>query len=196
MDVRRLGRVGVALASALGESGLGGGAIADRVEACVDAVCAGCGIRVTGAELMAVALGVGDGASGSEKLRRLGLGYCARNGCGSDFYRVRLRQGEGADWEALWGRVEPMLRAEGVAPVKGGVSWGAHLLALARLAGPWVRELRRPLPLAVVVVLGTGLWVRSGCRVPGVSPAPRKYVVPAAVSAPKPAPGFPRGGTP
>jgi hypothetical protein len=196
VDVRRLGRLGVALASALGESGFGGGAIADRVEACVEAVCAGCGMRVTGAELMAVALGVGGGAAGGEKLRRLGLGYCARNGCGSDYYRVRLRQVEGSDWEVLWERVEPVLRAEGVELARGGISWGAHLLALVRLAGPWARELRKPLPLAVVVLLGTGLWVRSGCRVPGISPAPRKYVVPAAVSAPRPAPAVPRGGTP
>ncbi len=175
VSVRVLGRLGTALATELGAMGLGGGDIAARIETCVAAECLVCGIEVSGVELMGAALAPESGEGLSEKQRRLRLGYCARKTCQADFYTLHLRPAEGVDWNAVWDRTEAGL-GERVAARAPRVSLPVQFM---RLAEPWVRELRRPVYWVVVGAVVLFLWMRSGFRVPGISPPPRVFVVPA-----------------
>lgn len=78
----------------------------------VSAECVLCGMRVSGPELLALATSPASPASpaaAAPKLDRLRLGYCARSGCDSHFYRVRLEPLDGVPWPRLMpeGRFSP-----------------------------------------------------------------------------------------
>lgn len=174
MDVRALSRLGTALATALGALGVGGAEIAQRIDHSVSAVCAGCGMAVSGAELVATGLST-EGAEGlTEKQRRLRMGYCARKACPADFYLVRFQPVLGLDWEAVWRDVEPAL-AGGGGTAAAARSRQGHWVALLE---PVVRRVGRRVPLGLIAMVALGLWVRAGCRIPGISPAPRVFIVP------------------
>ena len=74
----------------------------------LSARCAGCGMVITGEELLALADGTGDSA----KLRRLRLGDCARQTCASAFYTVSGAEHPGLDWPSLlaFGEAPPAAR--------------------------------------------------------------------------------------
>ena len=65
-----------------------------------EAECLGCGIRITGAELLEIARGPGAETADS-KLDRLRKGYCARRTCESRFYEIRCIVQPGVDWQAI-----------------------------------------------------------------------------------------------
>lgn len=69
--------------------------------AAFEAECIGCGIQISGAELLQIAdLSGGDVASDS-KVDRLRKGYCARRTCESRFYEIRCVAQRGVDWQAI-----------------------------------------------------------------------------------------------
>lgn len=186
IDLRHLGKLGTALAEGLGASGVGGAAIEKGIVAGVQARCLSCGIGVSGDDLIAAALGVREGSELSEKQRRLRLGYCARKTCTASFYTVKLRPVTGLDWDRVWEHVEPTLVASAAA-TEARASGPSFVMQLIRLGEPIWRGLGRPLPLALIGVLLTGMWIRSGCRVPGISPPPKVFIVPE-TPVPRPAP--------
>lgn len=175
IDVRVLNRLGAVLAAELGAAGVGGAAIADRIAGSVAMECLGCGIGVSGGDLMAAALAGETGEGLNEKQRRLRLGYCARKTCQADFYAVRFQPVPGLDWDAIWGRIEPALAGD----VAIRVQRPSLAVQVWQLMEAVVRQVGRPVPLAVIAVLLLAWWVRSGARIPGISPPPRVFVVPA-----------------
>ncbi|MGE3310177.1 MAG: hypothetical protein AB7O66_09430 [Limisphaerales bacterium] len=187
IGVRELSRLGAVLVRELGTVGGSDEAPTARIERSVDAACLMCGIRVTGAELLSASLPfTGEGGDGlSEKVRRVRLGYCARKTCSSEFYMVRLLPIPGFDWNPMWDRTELALGEAAPIPEARGSRGEPLALLLAGL----LRRVRSPVPLAVLGVLVLMLWMRSGFRVPGISPAPRVFVVPQEAPPVRPAPG-------
>src|SRR5688500_16037766 len=74
---------------------------ADRLRAAIDqalsAECVQCGIRLSGSELLKFA----EDTSDDSRVERLRIGYCARNGCDSLFYRVTCAPHPQIDWPGL-----------------------------------------------------------------------------------------------
>src|ERR1041385_381254 len=73
----------------------------DRVRAALDqawsAECVQCGIRLSGSELLKFQEEISD----DQRVERLRIGYCARNGCESLFYRVTCAPHPNINWPGL-----------------------------------------------------------------------------------------------
>jgi hypothetical protein len=177
-----VGRFATILAAQLGSVGLGGTVLTETMERCVNAQCVVCGMQVSGVDLMASALAMDQGEGLTDKQRRLRLGYCARKTCQSDFYTVRLLPVPGLDWDAAWDRADAELSGAAVIPVNR-TSLAVQLMQLIQ---PVVRQVCRPLPLAVLGAVGVLMWVRSGGRIPGISPPARVFIVPTGTPAAQP----------
>lgn len=92
VSVKDLPRAHEALARALGEAGVGGQELHSLVGSGIRAVCVGCGLAITGAELgeLDVTAGVERDRDLPPKLERLRLGYCPRNGCEARFFNIEF----------------------------------------------------------------------------------------------------------
>lgn len=92
VPVTDLPRVHEALARALGDAGVGGQELNVLFGSGVRAVCAGCGLPVSGAELGELTVpGEQDRDRAlPPKLERLRLGFCPRNGCEARFFNVEI----------------------------------------------------------------------------------------------------------
>lgn len=177
--MRRLVRLGPALAAGLAASGWRGDDLGGVIGASVSATCVGCGMVVSGEDLMVIGVEVEDASTWSEKRRRLRLGYCARRECRSSFCTVGLRAVAGVDWEGIWREVEREWRDDGGA-VGGRVEWRARWRRWLERAASWSGRMRRPLVL-LGMILGMGLAVavvRSGVGIPGLASRSRSYIVP------------------
>lgn len=71
------------------------GALADALSA----ECVGCGVGLSGAELLELVEGSGD----NPKLKRLRMGDCARQSCSSFFYVVRGAEHPELNWPSILG---------------------------------------------------------------------------------------------
>ena len=142
----------------------------------VEAECILCRITVSGADLISTGLGGDTDAAGvNEKLVRLRLGYCCRKGCPSSYYVVRFAPRPGIEWSQLWGRAEPGLGL----PAEPAPDEYVPRPALWRNLIPvaWVERARKPITLGVVSLLVLVLFIIGGCRVPGLSPKSRVFIV-------------------
>ena len=63
------------------------------------AECLACGIRISGDELLDLAI---QANAGSSKLKRLRMGYCARRTCDSRFYQLTCNPAAGVDWAPIF----------------------------------------------------------------------------------------------
>ncbi|MBL9173701.1 MAG: hypothetical protein JNL10_09220 [Verrucomicrobiales bacterium] len=92
VPVTDLPRVHEALARALGDAGVGGQELNVLFGSGIRAVCAGCGLPVTGAELGELTVPGGEERDRAlpPKLERLRLGFCPRNGCEARFFNVEI----------------------------------------------------------------------------------------------------------
>jgi len=165
-----------ALARTLGELGVGGSDIAALLAEAVEAECILCRITVSGADLISTGLrGDTDTASVNDKLVRLRLGYCCRKGCPSSYYVVRFAPRPGIEWSEVWDRAEPGLGfSADPAPdedVPPPALWRNLIPAV------WVERARKPIILGVVSLLVLVLLIIGGCRVPGLSPKSRVFIV-------------------
>jgi hypothetical protein len=81
-----------ALARALGDAGVGGQELNVLFGSGIRAVCAGCGLPVTGAELGELTVPGEEDRDRAlpPKLERLRLGFCPRNGCEARFFNVEI----------------------------------------------------------------------------------------------------------
>lgn len=177
IPARALGRLGPLLASGLGTAGIAGTAIDEYLREAVVAECVTCAMVVSGADLMTAALAEESTAELTDKQRRLRLGYCARNTCRSDYYTVRFRSVPGVDWAAVWEHA-----ASGLQPPAASLDLASHGPSFTRqlltLLHDRLRPLARPLPLTAMAILLLVGWLRSGGRVPGISPPRRVFIVP------------------
>jgi hypothetical protein len=182
IGTRFLGRLATILAAQLGAEGMGGTVLTETMERCVNAECVVCGMQVSGADLMASALATDRGEGLTDKQRRLRQGYCARKTCQTDFYTARFLPVPGLDWNAVWDRTE--------AELSGNTAIRVNRTSLAiqvmQLVQPVVRQVCRPLPLAVLGAVAVLMWVRSGGRIPGISPPARVFIVPTATPTAQP----------
>jgi len=79
--------------------------VTDAVGAALSAECPKCGIRVTGAEMLAIPTSAED-ASVHPKIKRLRLGYCARDGCESSVYRLHFGSHPDLDWTVIHAQMD------------------------------------------------------------------------------------------
>ena len=165
-----------ALARTLGELGVGGNDMAKLLAEAVEAQCILCRITVSGSDLISTGLGNDTEATGvSEKLGRLRLGYCCRKGCTSNYYVVRFAPRPGIEWSELWDRTEPALGLSAESAPEREAPRPALWRNLIPVA--WVERARRPVVLAVVSFLLLMFFIIGGCRVPGLSPKARVFIV-------------------
>jgi hypothetical protein len=137
----------------------------------VEAECELCGMRVGGEDLA----GLAKAATGSEspKVARLRLGYCARQGCHSYYYKIRFHPMALVDWSKVLGDVGD----EVLAPPSGVEAERPS----DRLKSAALGSIRRLAPRIVlgVLVIGTLLLVRHwrrGGTVPWIR-EPEKFQV-------------------
>jgi hypothetical protein len=89
------------LARALSETGISGGQLNEIFSARMRAECPECGIQITGDEIVQISVTEEATELLHPKLKRLRLGYCAREGCESYDYRIHLEDHPGVDWTAV-----------------------------------------------------------------------------------------------
>lgn len=78
-----------------------GAAVRPLVEEALSAECVQCGIRLAGTELLKLGEPTTEAAAegaGNARVERLRIGYCARNGCESHYYRLTRGARAGLDW--------------------------------------------------------------------------------------------------
>src|SRR5689334_7119453 len=68
------------------------------LETAVSAQCVGCGIPVSGKELLALSQ---PSEENGPKTARMRLGDCARKGCDCFYYEIKFKPYPGIDWSAL-----------------------------------------------------------------------------------------------
>lgn len=109
-----LARAHAALAQSLGESGVGGVELERLFTSGVTAGCVACGLSVTGRDLGDLALHDGEEPDRrlSERLERLRLGYCPRQGCESRFFRLDITAPGRFDRERVLGRTRILIQGE------------------------------------------------------------------------------------
>jgi len=81
-----------------------GGKTAEALTGALTAECTTCQIRVSGAELLAIA--ASDDANASPKIKRIRLGYCARETCESLAYRIHFGDLPGFALQAMYALAE------------------------------------------------------------------------------------------
>ncbi|MCW5558539.1 MAG: hypothetical protein KIT22_12000 [Verrucomicrobiae bacterium] len=111
VPVTDLPRVHEALARALGEAGVGGQELHALFGSGVRAVCVGCGLPVSGADLgeLAVTAEAERERELPPKLERLRLGYCPRNGCEARFFNLEIPGPGRFDHGKVLGRTRDLL---------------------------------------------------------------------------------------
>lgn len=107
-------RAHAALAQSLGEAGVGGVELERLFASGVTAGCVACGLSVTGRDLGDLALHDTEEADRKlpERLERLRLGYCPRQGCESRFFRVDMTVPGRFDRGWVLGRTHELIRGE------------------------------------------------------------------------------------
>lgn len=93
------------------ESGLSGAQLNETLSHCLRIECVRCRIQVSAEDLERLTLSDAQGEALHPKLRRLRLGYCAREGCESFFYEAHLENDPKVDWESAARRAEALIAA-------------------------------------------------------------------------------------
>jgi len=171
-----------ALGEAIDRSGL---AVEQPMEVWREAVtahCARCGIVVSGEELFALSQPPGDNPIA--KIRRLGLGDCARPGCESYFYQLTFRAHAPLDWAALLAEAEA-IQTERARPTSRKLT--TTDLARGLLQCGLTRRAALALGLLLLLLL-IRQW-RVGGRIPFLREPERFHVTPA-LEEPQPADTF------
>lgn len=134
-----------ALAQALGEAGVGGAELERLFASGVTAGCVACGLSVTGSDLGDLALHDAEETDRRlpERLERIRLGYCPRQGCESRFFRVDLTAPGRFDREWVLGRTRDLIR---------GVS-GPRLRLASPLSSDTTRRLGRLAGIGLATLL-------------------------------------------
>lgn len=111
LSVGDLPRAHGALAKALGEAGIGGQELHSLFGSGIRAVCVGCGLEISGAELgeLDVPSNEERDRALSPKLERLRLGYCPRAGCEARFFNLEVTAPGRFDRGLVLSRVRDLL---------------------------------------------------------------------------------------
>ncbi len=146
-QIQALAEFSSALAEACRDGIAGDGKKREAVRAALSAECTRCGIRVSGDELLAIAESA-DAPEQNPKIKRMRLGYCAREGCESFTYRLFFHNQPGLSWPAVFVQMEAATHSQ---------TELAAAEALARQAAArkarWQTVKRVGIALAVVALL-------------------------------------------
>lgn len=100
------------LGRALSETGVNGSQLNEILSAALRASCGGCNIQLTSHEVEQVALVENPTQLTHAKLKRLRLGYCAREGCEATDYRIQLEPYPGVDWDIIGAMANDLMLAQ------------------------------------------------------------------------------------
>jgi len=143
---------------------------AAAIRASLLAECTKCGIHVSGDELLAIAESP-DTPAPSDKVKRMRLGYCARDGCESFTYRLSFRNHPGLDWRAVFAQMETVRQNRG--ELTAAEAAAGRVAARKRL---WRSLKRVAIALAIIgLLLGMRQWYVGG-RIPLIR-EPEKFRV-------------------
>ena len=96
------------LARTLSEAGLNSLQLSEVLAMRLQTSCLKCGIQISSEELEQMAV-LGEATELTHaKLKRLRLGYCAREGCESAVYSIHLDDCPGLDWEVILEKVDEL----------------------------------------------------------------------------------------
>ena len=100
------------LARALTETGITGRRLSEILSTRLQVSCVRCDIHLTTEEIEQVSLLEDTAQPSHPKLKRLRLGYCAREGCESEDYRIRLDAHPGVDWDSIAAKANDLILAQ------------------------------------------------------------------------------------
>jgi hypothetical protein len=165
------------LARALTETGITGPQLNEILSTRLRVSCVRCDIHLTTDEIEQVSL-VNDTTQLSHpKLKRLRLGYCAREGCESDDYQIQLEACPGVDWETIAAKANELVSTQKVAEEEAVRRQARH--------NQIQRTKRAVLAVLTVAVCFLLLFVWRNGRLPFVK-KPHKYQIDPASVAPRP----------
>ena len=163
------------LARAFGESGLGGATLEKIFRERIQAECLGCRIGISGEDLGHLTIIQGDSLAVDPKLERLRLGYCARKGCNSRFYRLTCGSVEGIDPARVLARAAALWNVPSPGPVNP-----APAATMIRIKS-WLKDsrIRWALGIGALTLLGLMVFAWHHDALPGLSSEPRFEPLPA-----------------
>jgi hypothetical protein len=174
-----------AIARALGEAGEDRARIQELVSDHLKVTCVGCRTRVPSDDLSALAFEPDPAQPEPSGRARLRLGYCAREGCNSRFLLAAADSGM-VPWPTIFDRARHWMdQPEGSdagEPVPSVERSPVAALFQTRPGSPgdfreqW-RRLQYRFLVGFIAVAALFWWIRSGARIPGISPAPRTFEV-------------------
>jgi hypothetical protein len=110
--VERLAPIYANLARALTETGISGSQLNEILTTRLKARCVKCDIQLASDEIEQVSLVEDPTQLSHPKLKRLRLGYCAREGCESDDYQIQLESCPGVDWDIIAAKANDLMSAQ------------------------------------------------------------------------------------
>jgi len=170
-SIERLERVVFALSEACREYGATQEKIRGALSAALNAECVGCGLCVTGDELLALAQ-LPSALETSSRIKWLRLGCCARNGCDSRTYALKFYNHPELNWTELFSKME-------TARAEANASAEAETESQPEFAAPQRRLLQIALAIAIGVLLFLIHQKYRGGRIPFVREPEHFRVAPA-----------------
>jgi hypothetical protein len=171
--IERLDRVVFALSEACRQYGPAQEKTRAAMSAALTAECVGCGLRVTGDELLALAQ-LPSALETSSRIKWLRLGCCARNGCDSRAYVLKFQNHPGLNWAELFSKMETARPEEPAAPETEAESGPETSPAAGQ---------RRALQIALAIAIGILLFLLHqkyrGGRIPFIREPEHFRVTPA-----------------
>ncbi len=202
-----------AIVRALGEANEDAARIQELTHLHLRVTCLGCKTRFNADDLAALAFAPDPAQPDSPALKRLRLGYCPRESCNSRFCIATADSGIVA-WPVLFDRTRHWMENPAMPDSSASNNPDASSTAGGSPGSPPPSEPdepSRPTPSfrqqwrvlqfrllgGLIVVAAVFWWVRSGARVPGLSPAPRQFevVLPGAERLPEPTQSTPQSQT-
>ena len=162
------------LAQALAQAGINGSQLDEICSACLKVSCTRCDIHLTHAEIEQVSLAEDASQLSHPKLKRLRLGYCARDGCESDDYQIQLAASPNVDWDAIVTKANDLLSVQQAAEKETVRSQKAE-----QRKHQAKRNVLALLILAVAILL---MFVWRNGRLPFVKKTPKYQIDPASTS--------------
>jgi hypothetical protein len=200
-----------AIVRALGEANEDAARIQELTRLHLQVSCLGCRTRFNTEDLAALAFAIDPSHPDSPSLQRLRLGYCPRESCNSRFCIASADSGIVA-WPTVFDRTRHWMENPAMpdsTPSTDSPPTPSDPAARTTPSQPdqtprpaltfqqqW-RVLQYRLLGGLVIVAAVFWWVRSGARVPGISPTPRQFevILPGSENLPTPAQPSPRPQT-
>ena len=161
---------------ALSQAGINGSQLDEVCSANLRVSCTRCDIHLSQAEIEQVSLAEDASQLSHPKLKRLWLGYCAREGCESDDFKIQLAAHPSVDWDTIVTKANELMAAQQAAEKES-----ARHRKAQKLKHQAKRNVLALLILAVALVL---IFVWRNGRLPFVKKTPKYQIDPASTTSP------------